>query len=38
MIISVLTKRYNDLNARGEISARGWSHDPVSYGICLQES
>ncbi len=38
MIISVLTKRYNDLNARGEISARGWSHDPVSYGICLQEN
>ena len=38
MILQALTSYYEDLLARGEIAAPGWSPAKISFALCLDES
>lgn len=38
MILQALTKLYEDLLARGDIAAPGWSPAKISFALCLDEN
>lgn len=38
MILQALTRYYEDLLARGEIAAPGWSPAKISFALCLDEN
>ena len=37
MILQALTRLYEDLEARGEISRSGWGPAKISYALCIGE-